>query len=104
MISQPAPAMKEERPLAALTLLVGEVHVIEPPGWADAGRLGIRFLLPVEPPEIYALLFERMVKQVHVIHRELLICDIEGHIFLSRWVDTHCPRHCWIRPFPRLYA
>src|SRR5271170_1442679 len=80
--------MKEQRPLA-LALLVGEVDVVEPPGWIHTSELGVGLLLPVEPPEVDALLFKRMVEEIHVIDRELLVGDVEGHIFLGLGIDAH---------------
>jgi len=68
MIAEPAPTVEEKRPLA-FTLLISEVHIVEPPRWVDAGQLRGWLLLPIEPPEIDALLLQRMVQKVHVIGR-----------------------------------
>ena len=49
--------MEDERALA-FALLIGEVNVVEPPGGVDVRECGVHFLLPIDPPEIDALLFE----------------------------------------------
>ena len=61
MIAIAAPAMEKQGTLA-LVLLIGEVDVVQPPGWVDARNFRVAFLLPVKPPEVDALLFERMVQ------------------------------------------
>jgi len=66
MIAQPTPTMEEHRPLA-LALLIGEVHVVQPPGRHHAGQRRLLLLLPIEPPEVDALLLQRMMQQVHVV-------------------------------------
>src|SRR5437763_373595 len=72
MVAEPSPTMEQQRPLA-FALLIGEVNVIQPPGGIHACRLGVCFLLPVEPPEIDAALLQRMVHNVHVVDGELLV-------------------------------
>ena len=103
VIAEPAPAMEQQRPLA-LALLVGEVNVVEPPGRAHAGHLRVRFLLPVEPPEIDALLLQRMQDQVHVVGGEFLVGEVEGDVLPAGGIDAHGPRHLGIMLFPRLNA
>ena len=101
VIPQPAPAMKQQRPLA-LALLIGKVHVVQPPRRIHAGQIRRRLLLPVEPPEVHALFLQRMQHQVQVIRRPLLVRRIERNVFLRRRIDPHRARHRRIRLLPRL--
>jgi hypothetical protein len=103
MISQAAPAVEEQWALA-FPLLIREVNVVQPPGRADTFYLGVGLLLPVQPPEVNALMFERMVQQIHVVGCELLVGDVEGDILSSRRIDAHLFGHGWIGCFPRLNA
>jgi len=59
VIAQAAPAVEEQRPLA-LALLVSEVDIVEPPSGVDSRHPRVRILLPVNPPEVDTLLFERV--------------------------------------------
>ncbi len=95
--------MEEQGPLA-FALLVGEVHVVEPPGRHYAGHFGVLRLLPVEPPEVDALLLQRVMQQVHVVDGVFLVGNVEGHIFLCRRIDAHGFGHSRIRRFPGLNA
>ncbi len=95
--------MEEQRPLA-LALLVSKVHVVQPPCGGHTGHFGCGFLLPVKPPEVDALLLQRMENQIHVIDGELLVGNVEGHIFLRRRVDAHGRGHGGVRLLPRLNA
>ena len=81
MIAQPSPAMEKQRTLA-FARLIGEMNVVQPPRRTHAGSLRIRLLLPVEPPEVHALLLQRMVQDVQVVRRELLVGDVERDILL----------------------
>ena len=80
------------------------MNVVQPPRRIHARRFRVRLLLPIEPPEIDAALFQWMVQEVHVIRCELLVGDIERHILPGRRIDAHPLRHLCIRVFPRLYA
>src|SRR6266568_552856 len=103
MISETAPAVEEQRPFA-LTLLISEVDVVEPPCRCDAGYFCVGFLLPIEPPEIDALLLERMEDEVEVICGEFLVGDVEGNVLVGRWVDAHGFGHRRVLGFPGLNA
>lgn len=103
MITQASPAMEQQRPLP-FPRLIGKVHVIQPPRWVDSRSPRIGFLLPVEPPEVDALLLQRMMQQVHVARRELLVGNVEGHVLVGRGINTHGPRHRRVRILPRLHA
>ena len=103
MIAEAAPAVEEQRPLA-FALLVGEVHVVEPPRWIHAAQLRGWLLLPIEPPEIDALLFQRMVQEVHVIGSVFPVCDVEGNVFPCGGINAHGLCHHWISVLPRLNA
>jgi len=81
MIAEAAPAMEQQRALA-LALHIGEVDVVEPPRGAEIFHAGGVLLLPIEPEEIHALLFERMVQDVHIVGGEFLVGDVKGHILL----------------------
>jgi hypothetical protein len=85
-------------------LLVSEVKVVEPERRVDAGHVCVRFLLPVEPPEINALLFERVVQDAEVIVDELAVRDAEGDVLLLLWVLSHCRCHRRVGLFMRLHA
>src|SRR5580700_4042753 len=103
MISEPTPAMKQQRSFA-LALLISEMHVIEPPGRIDAGKFRGRLLLPIEPPEVDSLLFKRMMQKVHVVCCVVFVSDVEGHVFLCRGIDAHRTGHRGISRFPWLHA
>jgi hypothetical protein len=45
-----------------------------------------------------------MVEQVHVIGGELLVGDVEGHVFLCGGIDAHGFGHGRIRLLPGLNA
>ena len=81
------------------------MQIVEPPRVGYARNLAHQgLLLPIEPPEVHALFFERMQNQVEVIRRPLLVCGIEGNVFLRRRIDAHGARHRRIRSLPRLNA
>src|SRR5580698_10946358 len=103
MVAQSAPTMKKQRTLS-FSLLIGEMDIVEPPSGVHSGNLCIGFLLPVEPPEVDALLFERMVQQVHIICGEFFVGNIEWHIFLRGWIDADGFCHSRVRRLPRLHA
>src|ERR1700752_4022339 len=103
MIAESTPAMKEERG-RALALLVSEVKVIEPPGIVHAGQFGVELLLPVEPPEVDALLFERMKDKIEIVNGPAFVGQIEGNILLGCRIDAHGASHGRILLLPRLDA
>src|SRR5260370_7657010 len=88
MIAEATPSVEEQRPLA-FALLISKVHVVEPPGWRHAGHLGVRFLLPIEPPEINALLLEGMKNKIEEVGCEFLVRDVERNVLPGRSVATH---------------
>ena len=94
----------EEQGALALALLVGEVNVVEPPRRHDAGLGGALLLLPVEPPEVDALLLKRVVQKVHVVGGVLLVGDVEGNVLPRRGIDAHGPGHGGIGLLPWLHA
>src|ERR1700678_1204837 len=94
----------EEQGALALALLVSKVDVVKPPGGRYAGYCSVLLLLPVEPPEVNALLFQRMVNQVHVVGGEFLVGDVEGDVFLRCRIDAHGFGHCRISLLPWLDA
>lgn len=65
-----------ESPIA-LAARIDEMVVVEHPERVDAGHFGIRALLPVEPPEIDAFIFERVVQFLEVFRKELLVGAFE---------------------------
>ena len=99
VIAQAAPAMEEQRALA-LALLIGEVDVVEPPGVVHAGHACVLLLLPVEPPEVDALLLQRVEDQVDVVGGALLVGEVEGDVFLGRRIDAHGRAPWRDRPAP----
>ncbi len=101
MVAQPAPAMEQQRPFA-LPLLVGKVHVVQPPRRHHTRHLRLLLLLPVQPPEVDALLLQRMVHQVHIVRRKLLVGNVERHILPRRRINPHRCRHRRVRLLPRL--
>src|ERR1035441_4137209 len=103
VVAKAAPAVEKQRALT-FALLVGEVDVVEPPGGHDAGHGGVLLLLPIEPPEVDSLLFQRMVEKVHVVGGVLLVCDVEGNCFSRRRIDAHGRGHRGISLLPRLNA
>ena len=80
------------------------MNVVQPPRRIHARRFRVRLLLPIEPPEIDAALFQWMVQEVHVIGRKFFVGDVEGHVLLRRRINAHPPRHLCVSIFPRLYA
>src|SRR4051812_17801253 len=103
MIAETAPAMEQER-TPALALLVSEMDIVEPPGGIHAGHAGVLLLLPVEPPEIDALFFQRVQHEIEIVLRELLAGDVEGHVFSGPRIDAHGPGHDGVILLPRLNA
>ncbi len=103
VVAEATPAMEEEGAFA-LVLLVGEVDVVEPPGWVDACELGVALLLPVKPPEVDALFFERVVEEVEVVPGELAVGDVEGDVLLRSGVDAHVAGELRVGVFPGLNA
>ena len=103
MIAQSAPAVEEQRTLA-FALLIGEVKVVQPPGWIHVRHVGGGLLLPVQPPEIDALLFQRMEHEIEVIRRPKLVGGIEGDVLLRRRIDAHRLRHGGVGLLPGLNA
>jgi hypothetical protein len=103
VISQAAPAVEEQRPLP-FPLLVSEVRVVEPPGGIHAGTTGVGLLLPVKPPEVNTLLFQRMVQNIEVVSRELLIRNVERYVLLGGRIHSHGTRHGRVRILERLHT
>ena len=95
--------MKEQWPLA-LTLLIAEVNIIQPPCGVNTGGFGVGFLLPVEPPEVDALLLEGTVDEIEIVHGVLLVGDVKGNVQPGRGIDAHRPCHRGIGVFPGLNA
>src|SRR5438105_2150944 len=103
MIAESTPAVEEQRTLA-LTLLIAEVNIVEPPGRIHACCVCLCFLLPVEPPKVDPALLQRMVQQVHVVRGEFFVSNVKGHVLLRRWINPHPLRHLGICIFPWLNA
>ena len=95
--------MKEQRPLT-LSLLIGKVHVIEPPGRCYGRQFGFGLLLPVEPPEVDALLLQRMMDDVQIISGKALVGNIEGNVLLGGRINAHRLCHLRVAVLPRLNA
>ena len=65
------------------------VQMVETPQRVEAGLAGGTALLPVEPPEVNALILHRMVELVEVGFHELRVGEVELHGLLGLRVDTH---------------
>src|SRR6185437_17171171 len=65
---------------------------------------GVGLLLPVEPPEVDALLLKWMEDKLEVVGRPFFVGWVEGNIFLCCRVDAHGASHGWILLFPWLDA
>ena len=61
MVAQSAPTVVEHRSRFAVALHVGERSIVDPPGVAEVRKLlVVAPLLPVEPPEVDAVLLHRV--------------------------------------------
>ena len=61
VVAQSAPTVVEHRARFAVALHVGERSIVDPPGVAEVGELlVVAPLLPVEPPEVDAVLLHRV--------------------------------------------
>src|SRR5712692_4961338 len=104
MISQPSPAVKKEWARPVLPLHIGEVNIVQPPRWCYSGDLRCPPLLPVQPPKINALSFERPENDIQVVRCEFFINDVKWHIRFAGRVEPHCSCHFWVSFFMRLNA
>ena len=64
--------------ICALAPGVQVVHMVEHPQGIQPRDVGVAALLPVQPPEVDALLLQGMVGVLQVGGREVLVTDIEG--------------------------
>src|SRR6185437_11025213 len=103
VVSESSPAMEEQWALA-FALLICEVEVVEPPGIVHAREFGVGLLLPVEPPEVDALLLKRMEDKLEVVGGPLFVGWVEGDVFLCCRIDAHGAGHCGVLLLPWLNA
>ena len=78
MIPEAAPAAEDQRALAPASR-VGEVQMVEPGERIHPGEVAACALLPVDPPEIDALLFKRVMQQREVVLGKLAVGDAKGN-------------------------
>src|SRR4051794_5489490 len=83
MVTQATPAAIEHRALAA-PRRVEKMQVVEPGQRVKALDLAGLALLPVEPPEIDALLLHRVMQQFEIMLHKLAVAGPEGNRGASR--------------------
>ena len=79
MITEAAPPRKNERTFAPISPKIVVVKVINHPERVEAGDIALFSLLPIHPPEVDAILFIRMMKDIEVTFHEVRIGDVEGY-------------------------
>ena len=89
VVAQAAPAVENQRPLAALALHVAEVDIVEVEGGIDPLDPCSAPLLPVEPPEIDPHPFHGVEENIHVGLGEALVGNIERYIFFRCGIHAH---------------
>ena len=104
MIPESTPPVEEQRAIRFPAFHVCEKNIVEPPGRRHAGNFRRSPRLPVQPPEIDALMLKRVNDQVHVVRGKLLVDDIERNVFLRCRIDSHRRCHFRIMIFVRLDA
>ena len=97
VIAQPAPARKDEGAFAPVAAQVQKVQVIQPPQRVEPVQACFVALLPVQPPEVDAARFLRVVEHLEVRRREGRVGQIVGHRLAARRVDAHSPGHRRVR-------
>src|SRR5215469_1007432 len=103
VIPQPAPAVKDQRSLAP-ALHVSKVNVVEPERGIQARHIRSLLLLPIKPPEINSLPLQRIVHELQVVFRKLLVGDVKRNVLLGGGIDSHGARHLRIVLLPWLNA
>ena len=76
-----------------LLAVVKRVIVVENPHDIDACRFGAGALLPVDPPEVYAVMLVRLVKDLEICVNEFVGGEIDLYGRFRLGIDTHCGRH-----------
>jgi hypothetical protein len=92
----PRVARERERP-PAVAPGVEEVEVVEHPQRVDPVDARVGALLPVEPPEVDALLLERVVHNLEVGAQELRVGDVERDRLVGRRVAPERGSHRLVR-------
>ncbi len=72
--------------------------------WVQALFFGLITLLPVDPPEVDALLLVRMMQDVQISARELVGGNVEWHWFLCGRVNADRARHVFVLRFVRVHT
>ena len=78
MIAEPAPSVKYKRTLAP-TLHIAEVYIVQVECRIHSFDIGPSPLLPVEPPEVYAIFFIWVKQDIEIVLSEFFICDYKEY-------------------------
>ena len=85
--AQSTPAREDEGSFEPIPSQVIEMQVVEPAERVQSGQAGKFALLPVDPPEIDALLFIGMVQNFEIALRKPGVSNIEGDWIAAVWVN-----------------
>ena len=104
--AETAPAVEDYgTPVGTSLLHIVEEYMITPHCLAETVDAVVHeFLLPVEPPEIYALFFERTYYIFKECFGEILVFELPGNTLSFRGVKSKIGAHGRILIFGRIYA
>ena len=90
MITQPTPAMVDERPLVGIALHVFKEGIVEPPGVVQRRYILVEDpLLPIEPPEVDPLLFDGVQHDIEKGLHEFFVSTLPRDIFPRGGIEIH---------------
>ena len=105
VVAQSAPTVVEHRSCFAVALHVGERSIVDPPGVAEIGELlVVAPLLPVEPPEVDAVLLHRVQHLLVPALHEVFVRRRPLYSLLLVGVHAHPLRHRRVAILVGLYA
>ena len=78
--------------------------MVECPEGVEILNLGILALLPVNPPEVYTIIFIRLMKNVEVSVNIVGVCDIKGDFLSCCRVNAHTLSEVLIHILEEAYA
>ena len=77
MSAQTGPAREDKGTLISRFALVVIVEMVQPEEWVETLNRGKIALLPIDPPKINALFFERVMKYLEICLCKILIGNIK---------------------------
>ena len=100
MISQASPTVINQWTLIGIAFHIFKESIIEPPSVIQFLYILIENpLLPIEPPKIHTLLFNRMQHDIEQRTHKLLIRALPRNIFMSRYIEIHTFRKIFVLAF-----